>query len=588
MLRLSRTRRKISRQADLRLDIEPGVRRAIGRDEAGVPKLLERIRSDAPDRRMPPPGTGNPLTRAELQTLTAWVNSGGEFTGHWAFEAPIRPTVPPGAKAIDHFVDVEIKRQGLTANPPASMAAQLRRATLLLTGLPPTGESIERLSRGEFDYEAYVDELLMSPAFGQHLGRYWLDLVRYGDTHGRNLDNYREMWPYRDWVINAFNQNLPFDRFLTEQLAGDLLNDATTAQKIASGFNRLNLTTNEVGSIYAEAFARNVTDRTDAFGTVFLGLTTQCAACHDHKYDPLTQREYYSLFAYFNSLDGSAVDENRKAPAPFIRLPTEPQRRGVAEIETEIKKLRAELAGPIEAVDKAQREWEDGRWADGRSDRRHSIFPGKPSRCGPFPSESIYAAFDRRYASELRDFVPDESFEHDGVVFKWQPLRQWAPLERFELPTADNGTDVNVIHQQLIAQIPQRVTLLLQTDADYQVYVNHSIIADSRRNGKSDTHFKRYVVQLSGGMNDFYIKTMSSSLSSLTYAFRSASVTPPDDIRAIAYKLKADRDPKKKPDSCDATIARSCVTTSIGRFRTTSWLALRPTNKNSRTRSRPA
>ncbi|MEL6106656.1 MAG: DUF1549 domain-containing protein, partial [Planctomycetota bacterium] len=451
------------RQADLRLDTATGVQRVIRRDSDSGGALLDRIHSDDPNRQMPPPKMGKPLTSAELQTLTAWVDSGGEFTGHWAFDVPIRPAVPSGRNAVNHFIDAEIRRQGLIANPPASMAAQFRRAALLLTGLPPTRHSIDRLARGEIDYETYVDELLASPAFGQHFGRYWLDLVRYGDTHGRNLDNYREMWPYRDWVIRAFNDNLPFDRFLIEQLAGDLFPNATTDQRIASGFNRLNLTTTEVGSIYAESFARNVSDRTDAFGTVFLGLTTQCAACHDHKYDPLTQREYYSLSAYFNSLDGSAVDENSKAPAPFIRLPTEAQRRGVAEIDTEIARLREELAGPIEAVDDAQRQWELGPWTQGRTDRRHSIAVGETTQCGPFPAESIYAAFDRRYASELRDFVPDESFEHDGVVFEWQSLPKWAPLERFDLPTEGFGTDVNLVHQTLLAKKSQRATLLVQT-----------------------------------------------------------------------------------------------------------------------------
>ena len=346
------------RQADLRLDTPAGLKRALASGNDGANKLLHRVNSQDPDSQMPPPRAGRPLAAQDIQALESWIKTGGEFTPHWSFVPPRKLATPDGAHPIDHFLNAEIRRRGLTPNPPAAEAAQLRRVALLLTGLPPTREQIERLGSGEFNYEAFVDELLNSTAFGQHFGRYWLDLVRYGDTHGRNLDNYREMWPYRDWVIESFNSNLSFDKFITEQIAGDLLPDATLQQKIASGYNRLNLTTTEVGSIYEEVFAQNVMDRTDAFGTVFLGLTTQCAACHDHKFDPISQRDYYSLSAFFNSLDGNAVDENSRAPAPFVRLPTEAQKRGLTEIQHEIARLRAELSGPIKSVDIAQREWE--------------------------------------------------------------------------------------------------------------------------------------------------------------------------------------------------------------------------------------
>ena len=195
--------------------------------------------------------------------------------------------------------------------------------------------------------------------------------MRYGDTHGLHLDNYREMWPYRDWVIDAFNANLPFDEFITHQLAGDLLPDATDADKIASGFNRLNVTTNEGGSIYDEVFARNVIDRTDAFGTIFLGLTTGCAVCHDHKFDPISSKDYYSLSAFFNSLDGRAMDGNVKDPAPVITAPNDEQRQQLADFDQTLAELRREMRGPIDTVDQAQQRWEQiiGRW-DAAANRR--------------------------------------------------------------------------------------------------------------------------------------------------------------------------------------------------------------------------
>ncbi len=258
------------------------------------------------------------------------------------------------------MINARIQQAGLQANGRADRSALLRRVCLDLTGLPPSREQIESFLQDPSPdaYERLVDQLLDSPYFGQHMGRHWLDLVRYADTHGLHLDNYREMWAYRDWVIDAMNANMPFDQFVTCQLAGDLLPDAGEAEKIASGFNRLNVTTNEGGSIYDEVFARNVMDRTDAFGTIFLGLTTGCAVCHDHKFDPISMRDYYSLFAFFNSLDGQAMDANVKDPAPVIPVPTEEQRKLLAEYEQSLRDLQQQMLSPIDTVDQAQQAWE--------------------------------------------------------------------------------------------------------------------------------------------------------------------------------------------------------------------------------------
>ena len=185
--------------------------------------------------------------------------------------------------------------------------------TLDLTGLPPTPAEVDAFlaDTSPDAYEKVVDRLLQSPRYGEHMARYWLDAARYGDTHGLHLDNYREMWPYRDWVIKAFNDNMPFDRFIVEQLAGDLLPERRrSTSTIATGFNRCHVTTSEGGSIDEEVYVRNVVDRVETNGTVFLGLTVGCARCHDHKYDPVTQKEYYQLFAFFNSIDGSPLDGN--------------------------------------------------------------------------------------------------------------------------------------------------------------------------------------------------------------------------------------------------------------------------------------
>ncbi|MEL6895609.1 MAG: DUF1549 and DUF1553 domain-containing protein, partial [Planctomycetota bacterium] len=236
----------------------------------------------------------------------------------------------------------------------------VRRVYLDLIGLPPTPIQVQQFIDDDRPdaYERLVDQLLNTPQYGEHMARFWLDLVRYGDTHGLHLDNYREMWPYRDWVISAFDDNMPFDQFIKEQLAGDLLPGSTNDQKIASGFNRLNVTTSEGGSIYDEVFFRNVVDRTDAFGTIFLGLTTQCAVCHDHKFDPISQRDYYSLSAFFNSLDGRALDGNAKDHPPVLKIESEESQKELRELGTLIAERAAQLNGDLPAVDAAQVRWE--------------------------------------------------------------------------------------------------------------------------------------------------------------------------------------------------------------------------------------
>ncbi|QDT13621.1 Planctomycete cytochrome C [Planctomycetes bacterium K23_9] len=354
------------RQADLRLDTADGIQAAVNVDSAdrverAASELVLRVLSTDPDMVMPPADFHKPLSQKQKDVLKDWVLDGAKYQQHWSFISPTRPEVDSSAATpIDGFLNCRIAAAGLVATAPADKRTLLRRVCLDLTGLPPDAQQIETFLSDDSDdaYEKLVDRLIDSPSFGEQMGRYWLDLVRYADTHGLHLDNYREMWPYRDWVIDAFNDNMPLDQFYTEQLAGDLLPDATDSQKIASGFNRLNVTTNEGGSIYDEVFARNVMDRTDAFGTIFLSLTTGCAVCHDHKFDPITQADYYSLSAFFNSLDGRALDLNVKDPAPVLRVPSDEQKQRLKEIDEELPHAIARLSDPIETVDQAQRQWE--------------------------------------------------------------------------------------------------------------------------------------------------------------------------------------------------------------------------------------
>jgi len=356
---------EVHRESDVRLDTADGVAAVIDLDAWDASLLVERIRATDPDVVMPPPEHHKPLDEASKSLLERWIREGAPFQDHWAFlppvkaEPPAAPELPAGSDPVDHWIEAEIEKRSLTPNVPADRHTIARRVAFDLTGLPPTWDEVQRFANdSDADaYEKLVDRLVASPAYGEQMARFWLDLVRYGDTHGLHLDNYREMWPYRDWVIAAMNENKPMDEFITEQLAGDLFPDATMNQKIASGFNRLNVTTNEGGSIYDEVFARNVIDRTDSFGTIFLGLTTGCAVCHDHKFDPISQHDFYSLSAFFNSLDGRAMDGNAQHHPPVIDVPSAEQTSQLGELAAEIKRIDEQLRGPLVEVDTAQTAW---------------------------------------------------------------------------------------------------------------------------------------------------------------------------------------------------------------------------------------
>ena len=220
-----------------------------------------------------------------------------------------------------------LEKEGLKPAQKADKRSLIRRLSFDLTGLPPTLEEIHNFLNDDTPnaYDTLIKTLMKKPEYGEHMARFWLDVARYGDTHGLHLDNYREMWPYRDWVIKAFNENMPFDQFTIEQLAGDLLPEPTLDQRVATGFNRCHVTTSEGGSIAEEYYVRYAVDRVNTTSTVWMGLTAGCAQCHDHKYDPISQKEYYQLFAYFNNITENAMDGNRKDSPPVVKLPTPEQ-----------------------------------------------------------------------------------------------------------------------------------------------------------------------------------------------------------------------------------------------------------------------
>jgi hypothetical protein len=346
------------RKADLRLDTAAGAfadlgdgRRALVPGDPARSELYRRITAADESERMPPARAHRRLTAQEIATLRRWIEQGAEWQPHWSLLPPRRPPLPEmkdqgwARNGIDWFIRDRLEREGLTPSPEADPATLIRRVTLDLTGLPPAPAEVDAFladpSPGA--YEKVVDRLLASPRYGERMVQEWLDAARYADSNGYQQDRTRTMWPWRDWVIDALNQNMPFDQFTIEQLAGDLLPGATVSQKVATGFNRNHMLNGEGGRIAEESRVEYVVDRVDTTATVWLGLTLGCCRCHDHKYDPFTQKEYYQLFVYFNNVaETGAVDRGGNA-APVLSLPTPAQREQIAALNRAIADLDRQL-----------------------------------------------------------------------------------------------------------------------------------------------------------------------------------------------------------------------------------------------------
>ncbi len=342
-----------ARKAELRLD-KRDVAVTAGAIVEGSPdesELIRRINSDNPEEVMPPPESHKSLSPEQKQLLSEWIASGAEYQPLWSFLPPQRPALPAVKDTswirnpIDQFVLARLESLGLSPLPEADRRTLARRLSLDLTGLPPEPALVEEfVNDGAPDaYEKLVDRLLAMPEWGEHRGRYWLDYCRYADTHGIHFDNFRENWAFRDWVIKAFNRNLPYDQFTIEQLAGDLLPNHTLDQTIASGFNRCNITTNEGGAIDEEYLVLYARDRTETTSWVWLGLSLNCAVCHDHKFDPIAQREFYEVAAFFNNTTQKAMDGNIKDTPPVLSVPQESDRDRFVQLEQELPLVKASL-----------------------------------------------------------------------------------------------------------------------------------------------------------------------------------------------------------------------------------------------------
>ena len=543
------------RKAGLRLDqpegaaqrLKSGVR-AVVPGRAAESRLLEVITSADPDEHMPPASTGKQLSADQVSVLRRWIEEGATWRGHWAYQ-PIADPEPPAVKqagwgrnGIDAFVLARLESEGLAPSPEADRRTLLRRVTLDLTGLPPTVDEVDAfLADGSAGaYETLVDRLLSSQAYGERMAVPWLDLARFADSDGYHADAPRSMWQYRDWVIQAFNANQPFDRFVVDQLAGDLLPAPTLDQRVATAFNRNGMSSTEGGADPDEYLNKYVTDRVNTFGTVFLGSSIQCAECHNHKYDPFTQREYYQLYDFFNRIPEKGLDSD-PAP-PFIQVPTARQASDLKALQASVQGLEtrhaALLSDPRRDWQDAQAAWEEA-WAAGGAGGTggpDGLRLGPWRRVGPFAEADGKAAFQRDFGPEKQAFAPDAFFGDDRKA--WVVEAGWKD-GAIQALSSDLGS--TYLHRILTTSQVRTQALFFGSDDGLKVWLNgREILAKDISRGvaanqdevqaalrEGENHLLLKVVNR-GGASGFYFATDREAGDPKAVALREIARLPAD------------------------------------------------------------
>lgn len=455
-----------NRQASLRLDSQVGVLAQSKRGAIVKPGSLEesllwkRVAHPKAALRMPPPSAHKDLNESQKQLLAKWIEAGAPWAEHWSFRAP-RASPLPAVKQrqwprnpIDHFVLARLEREGLAPAPEENKSRLLRRLSLDLTGLPPTPAETARFLRDPDPsaYERMVDHYLASPHWGEHRARYWMDAARYGDTHGLHSDNAREMWLWRDWVIRAFQSNMPFDQFTREQLAGDLLPDATWEQRIATGFHRNHIATGEGGVIAEEVRAIYIKDQVDTTAAVWLGLTLGCASCHDHKYDPVSQEDFYRMAAFFNNTTERIIHGEISEPEPTVMLPAAADRPRWAVLEKELKQKRMAwqqwLSRSAEACSSSSAPWQPAQQL-----LRDQASDGELSWQRPFSVRLRFGEVDRHFTLLARSQGPGGSVQI--------ALESFLPVVRLQSPDGKRSIQVraNSIRVAPASQKEQEITV---------------------------------------------------------------------------------------------------------------------------------
>ncbi len=491
------------RKADLRLDSLKGATSDLGGGYGAIvprhPELSEgyrRISSDDPEEKMPPAASGLTLTKQQIETLRQWIAQGAEYQPHWSLIKPVAAPLPAvklkawPRNSIDHFILARLEQEGLAPSPEADRISLIRRVTLDLTGLPPTPAEVDAFVADPSDsaYEKVVDRLLASQRYGERMALRWLDLARYADTNGYQVDTQRAQWPWRDWVIEAFNSNMPFDRFTVEQVAGDLIPNATLDQKIASGFNRNHRITGEGGVIPEEYRVEYVIDRVETTATTWLGLTMGCCRCHDHKYDAITQKEFYQFYAFFNNVPENGIDGLYANSTPIIPAPRDMgARKQLEDLDAKFTAADTSLKAMQPQIDAGQGKWERLQVSDPPAPVKAGLVShlpldgdivdaASPCRGGDFrDGEAAFTAgileraadFDGKRSIDLGDagaFDRTSVFSFGAWIYPLAGVDA-AFIARMEEPKGSHGYNLywanGLIHFQLINHAPDNMLTLV-------------------------------------------------------------------------------------------------------------------------------
>lgn len=540
-----------SRKAKLRLDQKDGIFGELGKDGVVIPgdvnasELFLRIVHEDPDEIMPPPEIKKPLTNQQKELLKKWIQQGAPFEEHWSFETPKRPTIPDNfsdhfhKNPIDHFTFKKLHNLGLTPNNEADKRTLIRRVYFDLTGLPPTTDEINRFlnNTSENAYEDLVNELLSSERYGERMTLAWMDAARYGDSSVFHDDGVRFMWPWRDWVIRAYNQNKPFDVFTIEQLAGDLLPNASVDQKVASGFNRNHGTTDEGGAIDEEYRVEYIVDRVKTTSNVWLGLSMECAQCHDHKYDPISQKEYYQFYAYFNiSSDRGMQTRNGNSP-PMVQVFTESQSDQLKGIRASIKSTEAEITAKRPGVDVVK------SWAINALNAAPKERPemGDWFQLGPFKANNLNNGFNRNFGPEKLKSI--DTSKESGKK-KWELKKDYKDNTAINLNLPDNSAVY--LYKELKTNESSDWMISLGSDDAIKVFLNGKEVFKKNISRGVAPNQDKATLKLTKGTNHLILKIANGG-GDAGFFFDLRESEFPNDILAI-LKKKSDQWEKSESD----------------------------------------
>lgn len=533
-----------ARKAGLRLDRRESALEVLAPGDAAESELVRRILSEDPDERMPPPEADEDLTAEQKRILRAWVAGGAPYLDHWSFRPvgdPEPPEVPArfgDVDALDAFVIDRALEAGVEPSPEADRRTLIRRVTLDLTGLPPMPEEVEASLADDRPgaYERLVDRLLASDAHAERMTLAWMDAARYGDTSVYHADGPRDMWPWRDWVISAYRRNMPFDVFTTWQLAGDLLPDATREQLVASGFHRNNGTSDEGGAIDEELRVSYMVDRVKTTGNVWLGLTMECAQCHDHKYDPVDQRDYYRFYAYFDQADEKGFQTRTGNAQPRIPVPTTEQEARQAALARRIEELESgleELRPPAEQL---------AEWSAERRDELLASAPPSLSTwrtLGPFEAVRSGVAHVRDWGPEK--VVPPTDFRHRE--HEWVEHPGWEDGEVQDL--GGKPSSATYLARVLTVERPTRQLVSLGSDDTIKVWLNGKVLLKKEVYRSAAADQEMLELPLEAGQNHLLLKIGNGGGPSAFYFDLRGSSLPPEVADALRVPEDA-RDPEQR------------------------------------------